>query len=257
MIGARGPRGNLEVITIDLICEVCGTSNPPGTEFCTNCNSYLAWDRSVLTKPSGKPAQPTSPAPTPRPQPQNEWVGQTQPAGSAAAAYPNVAPAEQGYVDPGSAGQGYPAPGLLRPGIRPRRLLPVAGYAPTLGAVYRHELPELRHDQPSYSPLLLPLRLRIRLRRVTPYAGYAYWSPQARPPRTGRAEGVPAVAAAALPLAASDHRRSGGGVARAARPLLRTNPVEVVKSGWYSLTRDVRLGQAGHRHRRAARGKRA
>jgi hypothetical protein len=49
------------VITIDLICEVCGTSNPPGTEFCTNCNSYLAWDRSVLAKPSGQPSKPAAP----------------------------------------------------------------------------------------------------------------------------------------------------------------------------------------------------
>ena len=107
---------NLEVITIDLICEVCGASNPPGTEFCTNCNSYLAWDRSVLTKPSGKPPQPTSPAPTPPPQPQNEWAGQTQPAGNPAAGYANAGPADQGYVDPGYAGQGYAEQGYYDAG---------------------------------------------------------------------------------------------------------------------------------------------
>ncbi len=50
----RGRIGDLEVITIDLICEVCGTHNPPGTEFCTNCKSYLAWDRSAPTNPAAQ-----------------------------------------------------------------------------------------------------------------------------------------------------------------------------------------------------------
>jgi hypothetical protein len=82
------------VIKIDLICEVCGTSNPPGTEFCTNCNSYLAWDRSVLAKPSGKPGPPTSPVPNPPPPTSNVTAGQSsQPAA--------------GYIDPAYAGQGY------------------------------------------------------------------------------------------------------------------------------------------------------
>jgi hypothetical protein len=70
------------VIAIDLICEVCGTSNPPGTEFCSNCNSYLAWDRSVMTKPAGQPST-TSPTPNPSPQPPNkEWTVQAPAGGS-------------------------------------------------------------------------------------------------------------------------------------------------------------------------------
>jgi hypothetical protein len=70
MIGSTGAYGrSLEVITIELICERCGTSNPPGTEFCTNCNSYLAWDRSVLTEPAGQPSEPTRTTPKPQAQP--------------------------------------------------------------------------------------------------------------------------------------------------------------------------------------------
>lgn len=42
------------MITIDLICEACGEANPPGTEFCRNCNAYLAWGGSTP-----KPGQPT------------------------------------------------------------------------------------------------------------------------------------------------------------------------------------------------------
>jgi len=48
----------------DLICGVCGTSNPPGAEFCTNCNNYLAWDRSGVPRPAGQPPTPY-PGPTP------------------------------------------------------------------------------------------------------------------------------------------------------------------------------------------------
>jgi ribosomal protein L40E len=34
------------VIAIDLICEACGEPNPPGTQFCRNCNEFLAWDKA-------------------------------------------------------------------------------------------------------------------------------------------------------------------------------------------------------------------
>ena len=30
-----------------LICPDCGTRNPAGTDFCTNCGAYLAWDRTT------------------------------------------------------------------------------------------------------------------------------------------------------------------------------------------------------------------
>jgi hypothetical protein len=37
-----------------LVCDVCGTENAPGTNFCVSCHSYLAWDeasRSQLSAP--------------------------------------------------------------------------------------------------------------------------------------------------------------------------------------------------------------
>jgi hypothetical protein len=106
---------NLEVITIDLICEVCGTSNPPGTEFCTNCDSYLAWDRSAQAKPSGKPAQPTSPAPNPPPK--KEWTVQAPAAGSPGGGYQGYYDAghNQGTYDQGASGSGQSAPTMEQP----------------------------------------------------------------------------------------------------------------------------------------------
>lgn len=43
-----------------MICESCGTENPPGARFCGNphCQAYLAW--SALE--AGSPAQPETPA---------------------------------------------------------------------------------------------------------------------------------------------------------------------------------------------------
>lgn len=53
------------MIWIDLICENCGEANPPGTEFCRNCNTFLGWD-APATRPStsveATPTVPTSPA---------------------------------------------------------------------------------------------------------------------------------------------------------------------------------------------------
>jgi hypothetical protein len=49
------------VIAIDLICEACGEPNPPGTQFCRNCNEFLAWDKASTESP---PTTTTSTAPT-------------------------------------------------------------------------------------------------------------------------------------------------------------------------------------------------
>ena len=40
-------RAEQEVAAIDLICESCGEANRPGSQFCSSCNTFLAWDRSV------------------------------------------------------------------------------------------------------------------------------------------------------------------------------------------------------------------
>ena len=88
------------MITIDLVCESCGETNPPGTEFCTNCNNFLAWDRSVLVRPPGNNARPVSPVPPapPTPAPPTNYPTPAAPAGAndwtaqgPAAGYPEAA----------------------------------------------------------------------------------------------------------------------------------------------------------------------
>jgi hypothetical protein len=46
-----------------LICSECGTRNEPGTDFCGNCGSYLAWDRTSLITV----IPPKTPVPAPEP----------------------------------------------------------------------------------------------------------------------------------------------------------------------------------------------
>ena len=70
---------------IDLICGSCGEANPPGSQFCSSCNTFLAWDRAVVTRPdqhtataggSAAPAAPAgsgAPAPPTPPQPDPGW----------------------------------------------------------------------------------------------------------------------------------------------------------------------------------------
>ena len=51
-----------------MICEACGESNRPGTEFCAYCGSYLAWDPSAPDKSMVRPATTgTAPAPATTP----------------------------------------------------------------------------------------------------------------------------------------------------------------------------------------------
>ena len=32
-------------------CEACGEQNPPGTQFCLRCNSFLAWEEPAPEHP--------------------------------------------------------------------------------------------------------------------------------------------------------------------------------------------------------------
>lgn len=58
-----------------MICEACGESNRPGTEFCAYCGSYLAWDPAVApttapertVREAAPSAQPRPPIPAPAP----------------------------------------------------------------------------------------------------------------------------------------------------------------------------------------------
>jgi hypothetical protein len=102
---------HLEVVTIDLICEACGESNPPGTEFCTNCNNYLAWDRSTPVRPVRNAATPLTQTPPPSTAtgsypapagPANDWTTEAPTAG-----YPEGGYAPQESDDQGSYDTGY------------------------------------------------------------------------------------------------------------------------------------------------------
>ncbi|MFW0784692.1 zinc ribbon domain-containing protein [Gordonia sp. CPCC 206044] len=40
----------------DIICEACGAANPPGTQFCTECDAYFGWSQTAA------PARPATPS---------------------------------------------------------------------------------------------------------------------------------------------------------------------------------------------------
>ena len=128
------------MIAIDLICEACGEPNPPGTQFCRNCNEFLAWDKASV---EAQPATTTSTAPTvPGTPVATETVPTSQqqtvpiPAVDASAGdqgyvdqtyvdqtYPDQTAVEQGYVDQGSTGPVYteltcPTCGTVNPPTR-------------------------------------------------------------------------------------------------------------------------------------------
>ena len=48
-------------------CETCGEQNPPGTQFCLRCNSFLAWEEPA---PETRSPVTRTPAPTPRQRPE-------------------------------------------------------------------------------------------------------------------------------------------------------------------------------------------
>ncbi len=133
--------------TIDLICEACGETNPAGSEFCSNCNEFLAWDRSVLIKPPGRRG--ASPPPGPGPVPPGSGPSaptQPGPAGQATPFYvsdPNAGHAQPGYpaTPPVPSDQGYPPAyppqPYATPADYPTQPLPAAGPGPgSAGTAY-------------------------------------------------------------------------------------------------------------------------
>ena len=92
------------MITIDLICEACGEANPPGTEFCRNCNEFLAWDSATAKRQpsaaSGSATTSTSPTVPVQPAAQQTVPIPQQPATLQTpvdAGYDNQAYDDQGY----------------------------------------------------------------------------------------------------------------------------------------------------------------
>ena len=57
-----------------VVCENCGTSNPPGRQFCENCDGFLDWtgtpDAGSVPAAPAAGARPTAAPPAAAPQPQ-------------------------------------------------------------------------------------------------------------------------------------------------------------------------------------------
>jgi hypothetical protein len=257
------------VITIDLVCETCGERNPPGTEFCTNCNSYLAWDRSVLVQPpaaGGKPTVAPNPPPTsgpsgyPTPPPPTSAndTGQGYPAqgyvnqgypqqGYAEQGYADQGYPQQGYVEQGYAEQGYPGQasydqGYYDQGSYDTTMPGSAGSAPTM-------------EQPAYTEYTCPTcgQVNPSTRRFCSHCGFGFISAEAPDPYAGTGAWWAANVAAQDRAAKREYRRSLPPLYRWRRVIigvlvaalligtavaLRSNPVGIVKDAWYALNKD-------------------
>jgi len=226
------------VITIDLVCEVCGTANPPGTEFCTNCNSYLAWDRSVLVSPPAGRSKPGPPAPHP-PAPPTNYPPDAPTVDYSNAGYAQGYP-DPGYPDPGYA-QGYVDQGYPDQGGYADQGYYGGGYAPTV-------------DQSAYADFTCPTcgRVNPATRRFCSRCGYAFFSSEAADPYAGTGGGWGASEAAQDRAARREYRRSLPPLYRWRRVIigvlvvvlagvgavtLGRDPVGIIKGGWYTLTR--------------------
>ena len=118
-----------------MICEACGESNRPGTEFCAYCGSYLAWDPSAPDKSMVRPA-PAGTAPAPAP---STPVSTPPPAPIAPATPPPVVSqqpvARAPAVAAAAAEAGSPCPACGRVNPPGRRFCARCGHQLTSGAV--------------------------------------------------------------------------------------------------------------------------
>jgi P pilus assembly chaperone PapD len=106
-------------------CEACGEQNPPGTQFCLRCNSFLAWEEHA-------PAAPAS-SPTPPPRPAEELI-ETR-------VMPKIRPSEQAGL-PRHAGSTEPDEPARSPGAAPLSApAPAPASAPVTEPVLRVEPP--------------------------------------------------------------------------------------------------------------------
>lgn len=209
---------------MERICEDCGEANPSDAEFCRNCNAFLAWDRTSLSRTASE----RTPPPT-----------------------VNAAPAATGSTPIGQAAQPLPD--------EPRQAAPTPGYA-TANPVDRRV--DTSHQRAANDGLGArdtatlkacphcgygnPTTVRFCIRCGTSFAA-------AGPPTSSQqpsARSAAASAAAADRAARREYRRSlppfyrwrrvGIGVVVAAALIagavfLRDDPVGFVKDGWYWL----------------------
>jgi ribosomal protein L40E len=215
MIGSTGVHAaNPEVITIDVICQNCGASNPSDARFCKNCRKKLAW------KLSEDPSQSTPAPPDP-----------------AAPVLPN-----QGYADPGDGDEGNYAL-VDNVSASDEGGAPESGSsAPTveLPAATDLSCPECQTINPG-------------TRRFCAHCGYAFFDRDAAGSHARYANLSAASQAARDRAARKAYRRSLPLFYRSRRVIitmlvvallvvaavvLRRDPVGMVKGAWYSLRQE-------------------
>lgn len=204
---------------IDLICEACGESNPPGTQFCRNCNEFLAWDSGNAQRqpsaahpgpPSGTAAAATVPL-----QPVEQTVPLVE------QTVPDRAPILQGTVDQGPGGPDH---------------------------AYQGPVPEPPAD------ITCPYCATVNppTRRYCAHCGYSFVAEYGTDPSVDWSGWTPQALAARDREARKAYRRSLPPLYRWRRviigivvfalfvgvgALLRSNPVALARDGWYRLTK--------------------
>ena len=251
------------MITIDLVCESCGETNPPGTEFCTNCNNFLAWDRSVLVRPPGDKARPVAPVPPVPPTPAaptnyptpaappgpNDWPTQGQPAGYPEGGYPTANYPDAGYVDQGYAEQGYADQGYADQGYADQGYYDQGYYD---GGYYQGGPSAQTLEQGAYVDQTCPTCGRVNpgTKRFCSRCGYSFVSFEAPDPYAMSGSWGAASEAAQDRAARREYRRSLPPLYRWRRVIIgglvlflaivggvavRRDPVGIVQGAWYSL----------------------
>jgi uncharacterized OB-fold protein len=227
------------VIAIDLICEACGEPNPPGTQFCRNCNEFLAWDKASTESPpatttaSTTPTVPVTPVtaetvatsqqqtvsipPVDQTYADQTYVDQTY----GDQGYPDQTAVEQAYVDQGYVDQGYVDQGTAGPAYTELT-------CPTCGTVNPPTRRFCTHCGYSF----------VADYGTDPYVDWSAWTPQAMAARDREA--------------ARAYRRSLPPLYRWRRviiavlvfvlfvgvgALLQLGPVALAQDGWHRLTK--------------------
>ena len=223
----RGEEGGIG----DVICEDCGETNKPGTEFCMFCGAYLGWQEQEPAGANDVTQLLPGPAASPRPRPPTRdaaGVGQSSrpPRRRRTWLSPNdPRPAPAARRTPRTGPHRRPASPPRSPSWPPRRRHRRPPAAPTCGRRDRSGADASAGTAASSScwpgtsaPVTRP---RPSGHLVDPAVG------QQGP---GRPAGVPTQSPAAVPLATGDHRGAGPRSDRR-RSRRRRTLTEVVRAG--------------------------
>ena len=223
------------MIAIDLICEACGEPNPPGTQFCRNCNEFLAWDKAST---ESQPTTTTSTAPT---VPVTPVVAETVPI-SQQQTVSIPAPVDQSAADQTYVDQSY-VDQLRRPGLRrPDGSRSDQGYGDQGTA------------EQAYTEITCPTCSTVNppTRRFCSHCGYSFVAGYGTDPYVDWSAWTPQAMAARDREAARAYRRSLPPLYRWRRviiavlvfalfvgfgALLQLGPVALAQDGWHRLTK--------------------